>query len=135
MVAGRTVALQEEQDRLEAILEGAGEGIFFTDPTGNVLYANKAALDLIGLMSTEVLGHNLLAIPTLQLPPSIYETMRSSLSRGKRWSGELLLQVTDERKIDTRLTLAPLYNVDYGLTGFVGIQSDISRLKKVDRLK
>ncbi len=135
MVAGRTVALQEEQDRLEAILEGAGEGIFFTDPTGNVLYANKAALDLIGLMSTEVLGHNLLAIPTLQLPPSIYEAMRSSLSRGKRWSGELLLQVTDERKIDTRLTLAPLYNVDYGLTGFVGIQSDISRLKEVERLK
>ena len=135
MVARRTLDLQEEQDRLEAILDGAGEGIFFTNPTGNILYVNKAALALLGLTSDDVLGVDLLSISALQLHPTVYEAIRSAISRGKRWSGELHIQSSTERKIDTRLTLAPLHNVDYSLTGFVGIQSDISRLKEVERLK
>lgn len=135
MVAERTLALQAEQDRLEAILDGAGEGIFFTDPTGKLLYSNQAAQNLVNLDSSQLLGQYLFDLPNQVLAPTVYDSLRAAISRGKRWSGEMVLLAPNQRQFDIRLTLSPLYDTDYGLTGFVGIQSDISRLREVERLK
>ncbi|MBP8000304.1 MAG: GAF domain-containing protein [Chloroflexi bacterium] len=135
LVAERTGELQEEQNRLTTILDGAGEGIFFTDAEGTILYVNRAALQLTGLQSQQVLGQYLLGIPHLKLAPGVQESLRQAIRQGKHWSGELALRTQDERTLDIRLTLSPLYNTDYSLTGFVGIESDISRLKEVERLK
>lgn len=135
LVAERTVELQQEQDRLTTILDGAGEGIFFTDEGGNILYANRASLQITGLQADSVMGQHLLKLPNLQIANGTEEMLLQALRQGKSWHGELGIRTQEDRHLDIRLSLTPLYNMEYGLTGFIGIQSDISRLKEIERLK
>lgn len=135
LVSARTVELQQEQERLSALLNGAGEGILFTSPDGQLLYANPAACHLMAVEEQKLQGQNLLHLPHLKMSAAVQETISTAFRKGKRWSGELTIHVPDKPPLDIRLTLSPLYGVDSVVTGFVCMQSDISRLKEVERLK
>ena len=135
LVAARTIELQQEQERLATLLNGASEGILFTDPKGQVLYANRAACHLMAVEEQKIQGQNLLNLPYLEMSTGVRETIFAAFRQGKRWSGELFIHAPDKRPLDIRFTLSPLYNVDSDVTGFVCMQSDISRLKEVERLK
>ena len=135
LVFARTAELQQEQERLAALLNGASEGILFTDPNGQLLYANPAACQLMAVEVQNIQGQNLLNLPHLEMSLGVRETIFAALRQGRRWSGELYIRTPDKRPLDIRLTLSPLYNVDLVVTGFVCMQSDISRLKEVERLK
>jgi PAS domain S-box-containing protein len=133
-VATRTAELRAERDRTQAVLDSAGEGIFFTDADGIVLYLNPAMSEQTGYTAAEASGR----LPTIWQASSKKDDanqMREALQTGRPWSGELLARRQDGTLYDANLTIAPIYNPAGDLTGFVGIQSDISRLKEVDRLK
>ncbi|MFQ5436796.1 MAG: ATP-binding protein, partial [Anaerolineae bacterium] len=68
-------------------------------------------------------------------PESTYQEMWQTILRGEVWQGELVNRTKLGMHYDASLTVAPIYNEQGEMTGFVGIQSDISRLKNVDRLK
>ena len=55
-VGQRTAELQAERDRMQAILDSAGEGIFFADRQGTIQYVNAAFGATTGYSSAEALG-------------------------------------------------------------------------------
>ena len=68
MVAERTLALQSATARLEQVLESAGEGIYGVDGDNRLVFANRAAAEIlgwpdpqgmIGLPETQVVRHQL----------------------------------------------------------------------------
>jgi PAS domain S-box-containing protein len=133
-VAARTAELRAERDRTQAVLDSAGEGIFFTDAAGVVLYLNPAMSEQTGYTAAEAAGR----LPTIWQASNDkdgHDPMQDALQAGRLWSGELLARRQDGTLYDANLTIAPIYSAAGDLTGFVGIQSDISRLKEVDRLK
>jgi PAS domain S-box-containing protein len=134
----RTVELRAERDRNQAVLDSAGEGIFFTDSAGIILYVNPAVTNLTGYTAAETLGQTPRIWYSPQPGSSVidrHEQMWAAILAGRNWTGELVNRRKDGSTYDANLTIAPIRNSLGELTGFVGIQSDISRLKEVDRLK
>jgi len=134
-VASRTIELISEKDRTQAILDSAGEGIFFTDPLGTILYTNPAMARLSGYEPDAHIGESLDLWQADRNAPEQYRDLWEAIYDGRGWSGELQLRTRDGAVKDVNLTIAPIQSQDGQITGFVGVQSDISKLKEVDRLK
>lgn len=134
-VAERTAELQAEKDRSQAILDSAGEGIFFTDQAGIILYTNAEMALQTGYTADELRGKTLDLWRTEERAPEGYREMWTAIYTGSGWSGELLLQRQEGTLCDVSLAIAPIISQEGELTGFVGVQSDISKLKEVDRVK
>ncbi|MGB3714157.1 MAG: ATP-binding protein [Candidatus Promineifilaceae bacterium] len=133
-VAERTAELSEERDRTQAILDRAGEGIFFADPVGQILYINPEMAKLSGYQADELIGKSL-AIWNYEDDSSITEDLWRAVYSGQEWGGELILRRKDGTSRDVSMTIAPIRSESGRLTGYVGVQSDITKLKEVDRLK
>lgn len=134
-VAERTIELQTERDRTYAILESAGEGILLTDVKAQIIYANPAVERQSGYTRAELMHQNPNILRSKDTPPAIFEEMWRTILNSQRWSGEVVNQRKDGTLYDVVLTINPVLDPDGGLSGFVGIQSDISHLKELDRLK
>ncbi len=134
-VIARTAELEHERKRTAAILDTAGEGIIFTDASGTIEYINQALERLTGYESREALGQNPRLWKSGQTSPALYHEMWDTIKRGRIWQGELVNRHKDGRLYDAALTIAPLYNADGQLAGFVGVQRDITQRKELDRLK
>jgi two-component system, cell cycle sensor histidine kinase and response regulator CckA len=83
-------ALQASQERLERILESAAEGILVSDPTGQIVFSNGRAAELLDQTQEGLLGQ-----PVLEaLPPELREQAFAGipeLVRGERLTGEARL--------------------------------------------
>ncbi|CAG0929553.1 Sensor histidine kinase ResE [Thermoflexales bacterium] len=134
-VADRTVELERERKRTAAILDAAGEGIMLTDLRGNIEYVNAAMERLTGHAASEILGQNPRLWQSGTTPVSFYQKMWQTITRGNIWRGELVNQRKDGTLYDTALTIAPVFDVDGQIYGYVGVQRDISQQKELDRLK
>ncbi|MEW5989434.1 MAG: PAS domain-containing protein, partial [Chloroflexota bacterium] len=134
-VARRTAELRAERDRTQAILDGAGEGVFYTDPEGRVLYLNPAMTRLTGYTMAEAMGQTVTLWLEGDSLPETLEKMWTALRNDQQWSGELAGRRRNGSSFDLHLTVAPCHAPDGRLAGYVGILSDISRLKELDRLK
>ncbi len=134
-VAQRTSELKLEKDRLFAILESAGEGIILTDTDAHIFYVNPAMERQSGYSRTELLSQNPRVLGSGQVPKSRFSDMWQELSNQKRWVGELINQHKDGHTYDVAVTITPIIDIDGDVTGYVSVQSDITRLKEVERLK
>jgi PAS domain S-box-containing protein len=133
-VAIRTGELRAERDRTQAILDSAGEGVFFADMAGTILYVNPTMTRLTGYSVEEMLGQS------LQLWAAPDENtdrteMWEAVREGRPWNGEMVQRRKDLSTYDVNLTISPLQTAEGDVSGFVGVQSDISKLKEIDRLK
>jgi PAS domain S-box-containing protein len=134
-VANRTSELIEEKDRTQAILDSAGEGIFFTDAVGTILYTNPAMARLSGYETDAHIGKTLDLWQAEGKDSEKYRELWEAIYDGQGWGGELQLRCEDGTLKTVNLTIAPIQSQDGYLTGFVGVQSDISKMKEVDKLK
>ena len=134
-VAQRTNELKLEKERLLAILESAGEGIILTDTDAHIFYVNPAMERQSGYSKTELLSQNPRILGSDQVPKGSFSDMWRELSNQKRWVGELVNQHKDGHTYDVAVTITPIINMDGEVTGYVSVQSDITRLKEVERLK
>ncbi len=131
----RTAELKVERDRTLTILESAGESIILTDAQANILYVNPATEVLTGFSREELLSRT----PRLFGSPTGVESgsdrVWPAMSDGSVWSGELVGHKKDGSRYDVAVKVTPIIDSEGELTGYVAVQSDISRLKEVDRLK
>ena len=134
-VADRTAELQSAKDRTQAILDSAGEGIFFTDPTGIILYANPKMNQLTGYTTEELLGTHLKKLKLDTSSREASDQLLLAIEKGEKWTGDLILVRKDGSTYDASMTIAPLNSGNEKIEGFVGVQSDISKFKEIDRLK
>ncbi len=134
-VAERTMELERERKRTAAILDAAGEGIMLTDLKGNIEYVNAAMERLTGFTADEILGRNPRLWQSGTTPVSFYQKMWQTITRGYIWQGELVNRRKDGTLYNTALTIAPVFDIDGQISGYVGVQRDISHQKELDRLK
>lgn len=131
-VGERAAELQAEQDRTITILESAGEGIVLTDANWLVLYVNRAMELMSGYGRDQLLGQPL---HRLIDGSSQLQLAQSSVDGRGYWSNELLSQRQDGSTYNVRLTVTPIADRINQTNGYIVMQSDISRLKEVERLK
>ncbi len=134
-VIERTTELEHERKRTAAILDTAGEGIFFTDAAGTIEYMNQAMERLTGYKVSEALGQNPRLWKSGQTSPALYHELWDTIKRGRIWQGELVNRRKDGTLYDATLTIAPLHAPAGPPAGFVGVQHDITQRKELERLK
>lgn len=134
-VAQQTNDLKLEKDRLFAILESAGEGILLTDTESHIMYANPAMERQSGYSRDELRMQNPRILGSDRAQQSVFDDMWGNLSKQKSWAGELINQHKDGQIYHVAITVTPIADAEGEVTGYVSVQSDISRLKELERLK
>ena len=134
LVAQRTQDVVKERERLQAIVEHAGEGIMFTDPDGAIEYVNHAWETITGWRAGDILGQNTTSLFTDHegrsglLPPNLS-------GETTVWQGELHAHRPDGSEYDAGLTLAPVTDARGTVINLVGVMHDITAQKYVDQMR
>ncbi|HLF24995.1 MAG TPA: ATP-binding protein [Anaerolineae bacterium] len=134
-VIERTGELMRERERIETILEAAGEGIALTDRNWSIHYINPALEHLTGYNLADVFGRMLRLWDSQSTPPDVLEEMQRRIGAGEMWQGEVINRRRDGALYDAGLTITPLKAADGQILGYVSVQRDMTRLKELDRLK
>ncbi|MDX5934416.1 bifunctional diguanylate cyclase/phosphodiesterase [Acidithiobacillus thiooxidans] len=112
---------------LRASVEALDSGVTIADPQRHFIYANQAFLKLTGYTEEEVLGHD---CKFLQSPQTDAQTVRQiaiALAQEQSYTGEILNQRKDGALFWNRLHIDPILNDQGTLTGFIGLQQDITQ--------
>ncbi|MBE7469339.1 MAG: PAS domain S-box protein [Anaerolineales bacterium] len=120
---------------LQAIFDAVGEGILVTNLAGVIEYINPALEKLTGFSATETIGKTPRIWKSERQSPIFYTQMWQTIRTGQTWRGELVNKRKDGSLYDVLLTITPIPGPDGQPTGFVGVQSDITPFKEMDRLK
>jgi two-component system, OmpR family, phosphate regulon sensor histidine kinase PhoR len=125
-IEGQMERISSEKGRLDAILEGMGEGVMVTDADAVVTLVNPAFCALFGT-NAGVQGRQLLEISR---HPDLYAACRSVLSERREQHQEITLAPGTS----TRIHWVPLVQ-DGALRGAVAVFHDISALKRVEQIR
>ena len=125
-IEGQMERISSERNRLDAILEGMGEGVMVTDAEAVVTLVNPAFCALFGT-DAGVQGKTLLEISR---HPDLYDACRAVLSERRERHQEITLAGGKS----TRIHWVPLLQQGV-LRGAVAVFHDISALKRVERIR
>ncbi|MGF1505916.1 MAG: GAF domain-containing protein [Anaerolineae bacterium] len=133
LVEHRTERIREEQERTQAILENAGEGILLMGTDGTVAYANPALLRLIDLTDAgDLVGQlfSLLGLSRFVRSRPALRQIVSAVQQGESWQGVLRIRRQNTSEFDANLT------VTSGESGrLVLILRDVTAEREVERMR
>ena len=131
----RLAEILREQARIQAILDALGEAVVVADLQGTIQYVNQAMERVTGYNAQESIGQSLRQRQTGQTPDEIYEALWATVLAGQTWRGEIVNRRKDGELYSASLVVAPIPATRHQaepLAGFVGIQRDISELKRAE---
>lgn len=123
--------LQERDTHIGHIIDTMANGVALIDLDGTIVDVNPALAEMLGQKRSELIGRSLAPVRSSSGDRT---TPTSSILQYARhngqWSGELVRRHADGHQIPIHLTLAPLYDDDGELTGYVGDYLDLRAIKK-----
>jgi PAS domain S-box-containing protein len=134
-VAARTAEIRAEREKSDAILRSVGDAIIMTNLEGEIEYVNTAFTALTGYTAAEVMGRQGDSFLEREANERIWETLYLASDRREMLQEEVTVRRKDGRTYDAALTVAPMYDADGRLVGYVSSHRDISRLKDLDRAR
>jgi PAS domain S-box-containing protein len=133
-VTERTAELRQERNRLQAILDNVGDGIFFADKKGRIRFANPALEAITGYPADALMGRQA-NVWRGTTSPAVIADLEGALAAESSWNGEVINRRWDGTLYDAYVTITPLFNEAGAFRGYVGSQRDITHLKELNRLK
>ncbi len=125
---------EQGRRKLQQAVETSGEAVFITDLDGIISYINPAFTALYGYAADEVLD---LVTPRIlksgRLAPAAYEQFWSALVSGQEVRGEVLNRRKDGTIITVESSASPVLDQTGRITGFLGIQRDITERKRAEQ--
>lgn len=132
-------AVDDERNRLQAILQSAAGAIVYVDVTSGKVLANPQATRLFGRPMTpetglgQILAH--LRAPNGEpLPPGRYPIERALHGETVEHE-EILVERADGSRVSALISASPIRGPGDTVVGAVAILQDISEIKQVERLR
>jgi PAS domain S-box-containing protein len=119
----------------EQMLGCAREAIIATDLEGRIIFWNNYAERLYGWESEEVLGLNVVRVLPATAAVAEAEKIMERLRQGEAWSGEFHVRTRDGREFDVSVTSTPLRAESGKVIGIIGVSSNVTELKRLQRLQ
>ncbi len=119
-----------ERMRLGAsVLAHSYDGIMVTDAHNTIIEVNPAFSRITGYEPSEVLGRTPSVLSSGQHGPEFYAALWASLERQGHWNGEIWNRRKNGEVYPETLSIAAMTNEVGLLTHYIGVFSDITRLK------
>jgi PAS domain S-box-containing protein len=131
-VTERTVELEMEKGRLEAILTSMAEGMVVTDSDNRVILFNPAAQRIFGIAPYKMLGRH---VENIDVKGGFHQLVNSirDMSTGDLLTGGEKEIAIGQKKL--RVTLSPLLDKSWEFAGVVMSIRDVTHEEEVDRMK
>ena len=126
-------ALEESERHFSALASLSPAGIFRTDNLGFCNFANDAWLKTTGLSRDAVMGVGWMAAIHPHDRDKIRTQWRSAVSRGQAWRVELRFCHSNGNIYWVDLICGPEVDAQGRLIGLIGVGTDISRRKELER--
>lgn len=134
-LAARIREVTENFEKFKLAVEAASDHIIITDKDGFILYANRSAEMITGYTQQEMIGNR----PSLwgkQMPTEFYRNMWRTIKEEKKiFTGEITNKRKNGQLYIAEIHIAPLFDEQGELYGFVGLERDITRQKEIDTAK
>jgi PAS domain S-box-containing protein len=125
--------LQEESKLLQRAANSSSEGITISSMSGDeqpLIYVNEGFERLTGYDKAQVLGRNCRFLQGDETDPSSVEKIRLAIQCEEACTVELLNYKSDGTPFWNRLSITPIGDSNGKVSHYVGIQSDITELRK-----
>jgi len=122
-------------DMERSIFDGSSLGVVERDMANRVHYANKAAMDMMGVDSFE--GLNLAASFADEAAKKILEEQTEERRKGLLGNYRVVLSRLDdpERKVEVEITGVPLFNADGEVVHALGFYRNLHRQRLVEEIR
>ena len=133
-VANRTTELEHERTRLQLILDGVGEAIYFVDEEIIIKYANTMTEKVTGYKLDEIIGKS----PRIwrgTTPAHVINELDTALWANQPWHGEVINRRKDGMLYPAVLTMRPLQDSEGNNTGYIFLQRDLTDVRQLEHLK
>lgn len=122
-------SLREVEEYQQAV-HHAGLPIFFTDDDGRIQYVNPAFESLTGYSFAEAVGETPRILKSGEHDDSFYTDLWETVLSGEIWEGEVIDQRKSGQLFTATQTIAPLFDEDDEIIGFVSILKDITERQR-----
>ena len=117
------------------LLDAIGQAIIATDLQGRIIYWNRAAEELYGWSTEEVMGRPVVEVTPPEELLERAEEIMSELRAGRSWSGEFVVRRKDGSTFPAMVTDTPVYDERGTLVGILVVTTDFTELKKAEELR
>jgi diguanylate cyclase (GGDEF)-like protein/PAS domain S-box-containing protein len=132
MVRDITEVYQSEQKMrmFAAVIENTREGVIITDPEPKIISVNRAYTAITGYTAEEAIGKNPNIVSSGKQHTLFYAELWAELKRTGKWQGEILNRRKNGELYSQLSTIDAIYDEKGKVQYYIGVFSDISRLKK-----
>lgn len=124
----------ERQLRLHRhLLDSVEQAVIATDLAGTILFWNPYAERLYGWSAAEVIGRNIVDVTPSEATQAQAAQIMKRLALGESWSGDFEVRHRSGRTMPVHVTDSPLRNERNELIGVIGISSDMTEQRKIDK--
>ena len=116
-----------ERRRLALAVHAAADAIVVTDTDGVIQYVNPSFCRITGYETGELYGQTPRLLRSGKHDASFYAEMWKTIKAGKVWSGRVIDRRKDGVLYQAALTISPVCDEKNRVTGFVGVQRDVTR--------
>ncbi|HSH42034.1 MAG TPA: PAS domain S-box protein [Arenicellales bacterium] len=111
------------------VFESTREGVVITDTAQRIVSVNPAFTEITGYGEDEVLGRTPVILQSGLHDRDFYRAMWSSVTRTDHWQGEIWNRRRNGETYPEWLTISAVRDERNTITNYVGVFSDVSRLK------
>jgi len=120
----------EKNERLSGLIfKNAAEAIVVTDPEGVILLVNEAFSRITGYSAQEAIGKNPSMLRSGKHNKAFYQKMWAEMRSSGYWTGEIWNRKKCGTLYPEFLSIAPVKDEQGEITQYIGLFSDISKLK------
>ncbi|MBF0386033.1 MAG: PAS domain-containing protein [Candidatus Omnitrophica bacterium] len=116
-------------------MEATADGIFIIDaqkPSFPVIYSNPSFNKMTGYEGKDILGQNYFLVYGKSADSRLISEIKNRIQEGKSFNGEMLSFNKDGEKYWNLLRIAPVRDSHGSVTHYVGIQTDVTLIRKMD---
>jgi PAS domain S-box-containing protein len=124
--------LRESEERFRMLTETAPIGIFLTEASGGIVYANPHLVRLTGVSLDEVVRCGWAGIVHQDDLALVLESWSNAVMKGARWSIDHRLLSPGDNMIWARSMGTPVLSSEGEILGYVGVVEDITEQKKLE---
>ena len=123
-------AAEEKLKLAASVFTAANEGIVITDQHATIIDVNKAFHKITGYSREEAIGKNPRILHSGRQKETFYKSMWQELAEKGSWSGEIWNRRKDGSIYPEMLTISAVTGEDGYVKNYIGLFSDITRIKR-----